>query len=244
MGTIMKNLIKKASLVTCLALGCSLPHQASACSGGDEPLLAGMCVFAGNFAPRGFALAQGQLLSISQNQALFSLLGTTYGGDGRTSFQLPDMRGRVAIGRGNAPDLESYSLGQRGGQEFVTLVVQEIPSHTHTASTTVDGDIDNSTLNSGSTITLHAVNATANTLNPGGNSLAIINASRSGYYADDAPDVPMANETVSINVDVAHTNATANTTINVAGGVGHENRMPYISMNWIIAIQGLFPARN
>lgn len=90
--------------------------------------------FAGNFAPRSWATCSGQLLAISQNSALFSLLGTTYGGDGRTSFGLPDLRGRVAIGAGQGPGLSNYRLGQRGGLEVVTLNVLQIPSHTHTAA--------------------------------------------------------------------------------------------------------------
>lgn len=89
--------------------------------------------FAGNFAPRNWSTCSGQLLAISQNSALFSLLGTTYGGDGRTSFGLPDLRGRVAVGAGNGPGLSNYRLGQRGGVETVTLNVLQIPSHTHSA---------------------------------------------------------------------------------------------------------------
>ena len=85
-----------------------------------------------NFAPRGWLLCNGQLLSISQNQALFALLGTTYGGDGRTTFALPDLRGRRPIGFSHGPGLSNYALGQRGGVENVTLTVNQIPPHTHT----------------------------------------------------------------------------------------------------------------
>jgi microcystin-dependent protein len=239
----MKTLFKKASWLTCVALGCSLaPQSANAC--GQDPFLAGMCVFAGNFAPRGYALAQGQILPINQNQSLYSLLGTTYGGDGRTSFGLPDLRGRVAISSGQGSGLSSYTLGQRGGQEFVTLSVQEIPSHTHIATTTVTGDIDNTAINAGATISLSGIAVRGTSKNPTGNSLATINARRSGHYTDAAPDVPMANEAASITVDVAQTTATATTTVGTAGGVAHENRMPYIAMNWIIVTQGIFPSRN
>ena len=83
---------------------------------GDEPILGEIVMFAGNFAPRGWALCEGQLLAISQNDALFSLLGTVYGGDGRTTFGLPDLRGRVSIGPGQGPGLPSYSWGQKGGE--------------------------------------------------------------------------------------------------------------------------------
>ncbi len=89
--------------------------------------------FAGNFAPRGWAKLEGQLLSISQNQALFSILGTTYGGDGRTNFGLPDLRGRAAIGPGQGPGLTQRRLGQRGGRERHALTAAEMPSHSHEA---------------------------------------------------------------------------------------------------------------
>jgi microcystin-dependent protein len=209
-------------------------------------MLAGMCVFAGNFAPRQYALAQGQILAINSNQALFSLLGTTYGGDGRTSFALPDMRGRVAISAGQSPGLSSYSLGQRGGQEAVTLTVQELPSHGHSASTTVTATLDNGAMNAGSSIVLKGIDQTGSSSIPTGNSLAIINARRSGYYSNVPPSVVMASETVSIDVAVANTAAeNVITTINNNGGSqAHENRMPYIAMNWIIALQGIFPSRN
>lgn len=239
----MKIFSLKGSLLI-LATGCSFaPHNASAC--GSEPMLAGICVFAGNFAPRNYALAQGQILSISQNQALYSLLGTTYGGDGRVTFALPDLRGRVAISAGTQPGLSSYSLGQRGGAETVSLTVQEFPSHSHSATTTVVPSFDNDAMNTGSIINLQGIAQTASSTAPGGNSLAIINARRSGYYSTAAPTVQMANEAVTIAVDVSQTTASATTQIGLTGASqAHENRMPYIAMNWIIALQGIFPSRN
>jgi microcystin-dependent protein len=96
-----------------------------------EPFLAEIKLFAGNFAPRGWAFCDGQLLPINQNQALFSLLGTMYGGDGRTTFALPDLRGRVPVHPGNGPGLSPYSIGQMGGAETVTLTVQQLPAHSH-----------------------------------------------------------------------------------------------------------------
>jgi microcystin-dependent protein len=88
-------------------------------------------MFAGNFAPRGWALCDGQLVAISQNPTLFSLLGTTYGGDGRITFGLPDLRGRVPVHYGNGPGLSSRNIGQKSGAESVTLVSTQLPSHTH-----------------------------------------------------------------------------------------------------------------
>jgi microcystin-dependent protein len=99
----------------------------------SEPYVGEIRMFAGNFAPRGWALCEGQLLDVSSNDALFSLLGTIYGGDGRTTFGLPDMRGRVPLHAGstNGPGLSPRRLGEKGGTEDETLTVQELPSHTH-----------------------------------------------------------------------------------------------------------------
>ncbi|MCP4123361.1 MAG: hypothetical protein GY751_16535 [Bacteroidetes bacterium] len=103
-----------------------------------NPFLAEVIMFAGNFAPRGWAFCDGQLLSIAQNTAVFSLLGATYGGDGRTTFGLPDLRGRVAIHPGTGPGLSPVTLGQRGGQQNVTLTINNLPSHTHTINNTLE----------------------------------------------------------------------------------------------------------
>ena len=100
----------------------------------SEPFLAEIRMVGFNFAPRGWALCQGQLLPINANTALFSLLGTTFGGDGRTTFGLPDLRGRSMKGVGNGPGLSSVQWGEKGGRESVTLSVAELPSHNHTAT--------------------------------------------------------------------------------------------------------------
>ncbi len=105
-----------------------------------DPFLGEILLFAGNFAPRGWAYCEGQLLPISQYSALFSILGTTYGGDGRTTFALPDLRGRAPISPGNGPGLSSYRLGQKGGAESHTLTIANLPSHNHTVTTTMDAD--------------------------------------------------------------------------------------------------------
>src|SRR5947208_9525764 len=98
----------------------------------DTPFLGGIFMFAGNFAPRGYALCQGQLMSIAQNTALFSILGTTYGGNGQTTFALPDLRGRAPVGQGQGPGLSNISLGEVAGSETVTLLSTNMPSHNHT----------------------------------------------------------------------------------------------------------------
>lgn len=128
-----------------------------------EPFIGQIQIFGFNFAPRGWALCDGQLLPISQNTALFSLLGTTYGGDGRTTFALPDLRGRVPVHVGNGPGLSPISWGGRGGAESMTLTSANLPAHTHT---------------------LNATNATADQAQPGGNALA---QSSEDQYAAAAP---------------------------------------------------------
>ncbi len=123
-----------------------------------------------NFAPRGWAYCQGQLLPISSNDALFSLLGTIYGGDGRSTFALPDLRGRAPIHHGQGQGLSNYNIGQRGGVETVILNVNQIPSHTHSLSVATD--------------------AIGNKKNPEGNKLAIANDGESNY-SDTGKDVGM-----------------------------------------------------
>lgn len=117
----------------------------------SEPFVGEIRMFAGNFAPRGWAFCDGQLLAVSQNDALFSLLGTIYGGDGRTTFGLPDMRGRIPIHAGSGPGLSPRRLGAKGGAEKVTLTVNQMPSHTHS---------------------WQATTAAAQNRSPGGNALA------------------------------------------------------------------------
>ena len=125
--------MKKLVMTAMVAAGMTamLPAQKAQA---QEPFLGQIAWFAGNFAPRGWAFCDGQILPINQNQSLYSLLGTTYGGDGRTSFALPDVRGRTPLHVGQGPGAFSYVLGQRGGAERVTLTVAEMPSHTHTTA--------------------------------------------------------------------------------------------------------------
>lgn len=171
-----------------------------------DPFLGEIVLFAGNFAPRGWAFCEGQLLSINQNSALFSILGTTYGGDGRTTFALPDLRGRAPIQAGNGPGLSPYSLGAKGGQETVTLTTNQIPSHNHY----INADINVGTTN---VPTNHIL---ANT------------AAFDDEYSTGTPNTQM-----NVNA-VSHT----------GGDQSHENRQPFIAMNYIIALQGIFPSRS
>jgi microcystin-dependent protein len=174
----------------------------------SEPFIGQVTMFAGNFAPRSWAFCEGQLLPINSNQSLFSLLGTIYGGDGRTTFALPDLRGRTPISPGPGPGLPSNNLGQRGGAANVTLTTAQLPSHTHTVGN------------------LRANASPADTDNPTANSLAIAPA-----YSVAAPTVDMHG-------------ASLGPMGNTGGGSIHPNMPPYLAINYIIALVGIYPSRN
>lgn len=178
-----------------------------------EPYLGQIQLFGFNFPPRGWAFCHGQLLSITQNSALFALLGTTYGGDGVTTFGLPDLRGRVAIGHGQGPGLSIYDLGQQGGTESVTLLSNQMPAHTHQ---------------------LMVSNAAGTTDVANGN-----------YLANGAVTIARGN-TVPANLYSTSQGGQLNqAAVGVQGGnLPHENRQPYLAMNYCIAVQGIFPPRN
>jgi microcystin-dependent protein len=166
----------------------------------SEPFLAEIRIVGFNFAPRGWTLCDGQILPINQNWSLYSLLGTTYGGDGRTSFGLPDLRGRTPIHVGN-----SYPLGTSGGEETHTLNDNEMPQHTHSLrASSQDG-------------ALHTPQ----------NAYWAATSTRSAF-SNGVPDTTMA----SANV------------IAMGDGQAHNNMQPYLALNFIIALQGLFPSRN
>ncbi len=171
-----------------------------------DPLLASIILFAGNFAPRGWALCQGQILSISQNTALFSLLGTTYGGDGQTTFALPDLRGRVPIQQGQGPGLSNYDLGQVSGSETITLTTNNLPSHNHS---------------------LLATSEAGSVSVPAGAYLANTGALDKEYNTSGT--------LVAMNAGA----------VGVTGGSQpFDNIQPYLALNFIIAMQGIFPSRN
>ncbi len=167
-----------------------------------------------NFAPQGWAFCNGQLLQISENTALFSLLGTTYGGDGRTTFALPDLRGRVAIHQGNGPGLTPRAMGQKAGTEAVALTANTMPVHGHSAQAQ-----------------MKASSSDAQTDAPAGKVLA--KATRGDLYGDPASMADMASESVSVTVND-----------NAGGGLPHENMQPYQVVNFVIALQGIYPSRQ
>jgi len=170
----------------------------------SDPFLGEIKVWPMNFAPRGWAFCQGQLLSISSNSALFSLLGTNYGGDGRTTFGLPDLRGRIPVGEGTGPGLDNYRLGEKGGTEQNQLSVNNLPAHTHPLNMATGSEGDSN--------------------DPAGRLLAQTDA-RS--YSDQGPAV-----------------ASGGTTAAAGGGQAVNNIQPYLSLNFIIALQGVFPSRS
>ena len=171
----------------------------------SEPFIAEIRIFAGNFAPRGWAFCNGQLLPISQNTALFSLIGTTYGGDGRTTTALPNLEGRVPMHPGRGPGLTSRRLGQRGGSETVTLSEAQMPAHKHQAQ---------------------ASSGNADTNAPANHTMASIVARGSSVYA-------AANNLGTFD-DLAPT----------GGSQAHNNMQPFLAMNFIIALVGLYPSRS
>ena len=178
-----------------------------------EQFLGEMIMFASNFAPTGYALCNGQILPINQNTALFSILGTTYGGNGTTNFALPNMQGRVAVSLGQSPGLSNYILGQQSGEESHTLTQQEMPAHSHT------------------------VNAVNNSTTGGTNIPGTSTALGAGYA------VEANNPTEAVYSTDAPTLVSGPTGIG-GGNEPHENRMPFLTTTWCIALVGVFPTRN
>lgn len=183
-------------------------------------------MFAGTFPPRNWAYCQGQLLSISSNTALFSILGTTYGGNGQTTFGLPDLRSRVPVGTGTGPGLSNITLGEMSGTENVTLLTTQMPAHTHTATATVTG-----------TVTPRCLDDAALGDAPGNAFPAAATTAGKIYTsAAQTPDAVMGSSPIS---------ATATVTIGIAGNSQPVPiRNPYMGMNYIICLFGIFPSRN
>lgn len=178
----------------------------------SSPFVAEIRIFGFNFPPTGWAFCDGQILPISQNTALFSLLGTTYGGDGKSTFALPDMQGNAAMHPGQGQGLSLRDLGEIGGSETVTLLQSEIPVHTHN---------------------LMAVDSEATSADPTNAILGMGNhdsgtqAGAVAFYNATTPNSPMSFNALSIS----------------GGSLPHNNMQPYLTLNFCIALQGVFPAR-
>lgn len=171
----------------------------------SEPYLGEIRMVGFNFTPVGFLACNGSLQPISGNESLYQLLGTTYGGDGQSTFGLPDLQGRVVVNRGTGSGLTAYVLGQKAGSESVTLNANQNPAHNHP---------------------FVASNASATQSGPGGAYPANTGAGNPYYTTDASALVPLAPASVAP----------------VAGGQPHENRMPFLTVNFIIASEGIFPA--
>ena len=176
-----------------------------------------------NFAPAGWAFCNGQLLAISEFETLFNLIGTTYGGDGQTTFAVPDLRGRAPIAPGQGPGLSNHTLGETGGSETVTLLEGQLPQHTHP-------------------IALNALaaaprcrNAAGNQQTPVGNVPAIEAAGVTATYSNAVPDANMNAGAVTMNGAVVASPA--------GGSQAHSNLQPYLTLNYCISLFGIFPSQ-
>ncbi len=179
-----------------------------------NPFIGEVVMFGGNFAPRSWAFCNGQLLAISSNTALFSILGTTYGGDGRTTFALPDLRGRTPIHPGHGPGLSTYRLGERGGVEDHTLTVAQMPTHNHFAASDTTGNVGDNN----------------NEDEPDGNFLG----NGQIYSAAAAAGSLLNGGAVT----------TASTMSNTGSGQSFDTMKPFGTANYIIALFGVYPSRN
>jgi microcystin-dependent protein len=171
----------------------------------QEPLVGEIRMFAGDFAPRGWAFCNGQEMLVSQNAALFSILGTTYGGDGQTTFRLPDLRGRVVIHAGTGDGLSARPLGQSGGQEAVRLTENQMPRHTHRIA-----------VSSGSSTTTTPIRPPL--------------SKASGAQASASPSSRVTKLSAPIG--------------NAGGSQAHDNMPPFATVNFIIAVEGIYPSRS
>lgn len=172
----------------------------------SEPFIAEIRIFAGNFAPRGWAFCNGQLLPVSQNTALFSLIGTTYGGDGRSTTALPNLQGRAPMHPGRGPGLTARRLGERGGVESVTLTEAQMPNHNHT---------------------MMASPSPGETPQPATNTALARSVNGSLYHAAGSP-VTLADQAAPP----------------AGGSQAHNNMQPFLAINFIIALVGLYPSRS
>ncbi|HWH12476.1 MAG TPA: tail fiber protein [Solirubrobacteraceae bacterium] len=173
----------------------------------SDPFLAEIDIFPFNFAPRGWAFCSGQILPISQNTALFSLLGTTYGGNGTSNFALPDLRGRAPMGQGSGPGLTPRVLGETGGENTHTLLSTEMPAHSHP---------------------LQAFEGRGGS----GTQVPVAGAALTSTSGGSLYGTPAANSMAPTVIS------------QVGGNTPHNNLMPYLGLNFCIALQGIFPARN
>ncbi|WHU04198.1 MULTISPECIES: phage tail protein [unclassified Sphingomonas] len=170
-----------------------------------QPYVGELRIFAGNFAPAGWMFCEGQLIPISENETLFNLIGTTYGGDGQSTFALPDLRGRLAIHQGTGSSGTNYTLAETGGAEEVTLSINQIPAHSHP---------------------LLGASGNGTQANPKNNVLA--SSTLVKLYSGEAADTAMSATSIT----------------SIGGSQPHTNFQPYLCLNYIISLFGIFPSQN
>lgn len=180
----------------------------------SEPFIGEIRMVGFNYPPKGWAFCYGQLLEISQHKDLYELIGTVYGGDGHTTFALPDLRGRVAIAAGSGPGLSNRNLGQKGGAQTVVLNVTEMPSHNHGATALVRGSTSKGTASS-----------------PENAVWAVDGSVGATPYMQSTPNVNMQDNSVEVSVT------------DTGGDQSHNIMQPFLVVNFIIALEGLFPPR-
>ncbi len=189
-----------------------------------DPFLAEIKLFGGSFAPRGWAFCDGQLLPISVNSALFSILGTIYGGDGRTTFALPDLRGRVPLGPRNGPGLSDYREGQKGGAQTNILNITQLPSHNHSYSANFN---------------INASSGNATESSPAPDKVIATPGEISGRTFQSS---------LGFNAETPNTQiqggAISGATLPTGGNQSVNNMQPFLAINYIIALQGVFPSRS
>jgi len=194
---------------------------------GAEPFIGEISIFAGNYAPVNWQFCDGTLLSIAEYQALFSVIGTSFGGDGQTTFAVPDLRGRAAMGTGTGPGLTPRTIGESQGAESVTLLTANLPAHTHNTNVELIAGV-------GAITDAGSVSSPAN-----GAVLA------SGYDVQVKTAINNYTSTTGATVTLGGATATAQATFATAGlGGPHNNMMPFTAINYIIALDGIYPSRS
>lgn len=200
----------------------------------SDPFMGEIRMVGFNFAPRGWATCQGQIMAIQQNSALFALLGTTYGGNGQTTFGLPNFSGRSPVGQGTGPGLTPVTIGEVAGSENITMTINQMPMHTHVATASAPTGTAQIAVPAATTGTTQAAPSTGTVLGP------IAAAGRAGtLYCTGAADTTLAPFNSNVTVQAP--------TITV-GTAGSSQplplRNPYLGTNFIIALEGIFPSRN
>ncbi|MBP6366174.1 MAG: phage tail protein [Nitrosomonas sp.] len=231
------------SFTVALALLATTPGSATA---GLEPFVGEISYVAFDYAPNGWFKCDGQTLPISQYAALYSLLGTKYGGDGITNFKLPDMRGKVPVHQGQSPGYSNFTMGQTNGAENFTLTATQLPTHSHPA-TAVSTSTSAVAPGASATSTLKAANVAGDMTTPGSNAIATSSAALTKIYSSTtAPNVNMHIDSIETTLSGVNVTTTTNTAVTV-GDTGSSQpfsiMQPYTTVNCIIAWQGVYPSR-